>query len=41
MNLKDILDQAKNSIGINNQSHLTGTLSITFLKPEGEANPYV
>ena len=39
--LKDILDQAKQSIDENKSEHPTGTLAMTFQKPAGEANIYV
>ena len=39
--LKDILDQAKQSIADNNSEHKTSTLATTFHKPVGRENPYV
>ena len=39
--LKEILDQAKQSIDVNKPEHPTGTLATTFHKPAGEANLYV
>ena len=41
INLKDVLDQEKQSIDINNNKHRTGTLAINFLKPAEESNMYV
>ena len=41
MKLKFILHQSKQSIDINKYEHLTCTLSMTFLKPAGEANTYL
>ena len=40
-NLKDILDQAKQSIDENKSEHPTVTLATTFHKPEGGENLYV
>ena len=40
MNLKGGLDQAKQSIDVNNNEHLNINLATTFLKPAGEVNPY-
>ena len=40
-NLKDILDQSKQSIGANNNLHPTGTLATTFINPAREVNMYV
>ena len=40
-NLKDILDQANQSINVNNKLHSAGTLTMNFHKPAGMANPYV
>ena len=41
MNLKDILDQSKQSIDMNNDENSTITLDITELRPEGKLNTYV
>ena len=38
MNLKEILDQAKQSIDTNKQFHPTVTLTTTFLEPAGKSN---
>ena len=38
VNLKDILDQSKQSIDVNDNSHQTGTLAMTFSKPVEKAN---
>ena len=40
-NLKDTLYKSKKMININNQLHPTVALDMAFLKPLGEANPYV
>ena len=40
-NLKDILEQETQSIGINASLHPTDTLVTTIHKPAGEANLYV
>ena len=40
-NLKDILDQEKQSIEANKSEYPTVTLVMTFHKPTGEANTYV
>ena len=40
-NLKDILYQEIQLIGVNKQLHSTGTLDPTFHKHTGKANPYV
>ena len=40
-NLKEISDQAKQSIYVNKYEPPTGTFSTTFHKPVGEANMYV
>ena len=40
-NLKDILDQAKQSIDENKSERPTGTLATTLHKSAGEANTYV
>ena len=40
-NLKDILDQEKQYIEAKKDEHPTGTLTITFHKPTGEANLYI
>ena len=36
-----ILDQAKQSIDVNNTENPTVTLAMTFTKPAGEEHPYV
>ena len=41
MNLKDILDQSKQSIDVNKYKHPTGTISTTLLNNKGGSNPYV
>ena len=40
-NLKDILEQTKQSIEANNYEHPTGTLDTNFHNPAGGANKYV
>ena len=40
-NLMEILDQAKQSIEADKSEHPTSTLTTTFHKATGEANPYV
>ena len=40
MQLKNILVTSKQSIDFKKYEHPTGTLSMTFLKPAGGANPY-
>ena len=40
-NLKDIFDQAKQLIGVNNKLQSTVAFATTFLKPVGKANLYV
>ena len=39
--MKEILNQAKQSVDVNKNLHLTVTLTITFLNPVGEEHPYV
>ena len=41
MNLRDILDQEKQKIGVNKKLHPTGTLAMNFLIHYVEANLYV